>query len=273
VLPADTSMPRAFETVGHVAHLNLREEHEAFKTCIAQVILDKHANLRSVVNKTSEVADQFRVAPLELLAGEPSLQTQVRENGVVLSLDLRHVFWNSKLYTELCRLLAMLAAKHVVWDLFAGVGPLAVPAAKAGCQVVANDLNPHSYHYLLQNAESAQRSAARSDARITRTSPADRRVHASAGATDADRAVSRSPLHLECFNADAQKLLHRLHSAAEADRRKPCDHIVLNLPDSALEFIGENFAPRRSNKARARALVRGCTRSGPLELLLQTAMI
>lgn len=36
-------------------------------------------------------------------------------------------------------------------DMFAGVGPFAVPAGKAGCTVYANDLNPESYHWLKNN--------------------------------------------------------------------------------------------------------------------------
>jgi tRNA G37 N-methylase Trm5 len=39
----------------------------------------------------------------------------------------------------------------VVADVFAGVGPFALPAAKKGCGVLANDLNPESYKYLVQN--------------------------------------------------------------------------------------------------------------------------
>jgi 2-polyprenyl-3-methyl-5-hydroxy-6-metoxy-1,4-benzoquinol methylase len=38
-------------------------------------------------------------------------------------------------------------------DMFAGVGPFAVPAASKGCIVHANDLNPNSFKYLQQNAK------------------------------------------------------------------------------------------------------------------------
>jgi len=39
----------------------------------------------------------------------------------------------------------------VLYDVFAGVGPFTVPAAKKGCEVHANDLNPESVHWLQNN--------------------------------------------------------------------------------------------------------------------------
>lgn len=39
----------------------------------------------------------------------------------------------------------------MVADVFAGVGPFALPAGKKGCGVFANDLNPNSYKYLQVN--------------------------------------------------------------------------------------------------------------------------
>ena len=41
----------------------------------------------------------------------------------------------------------------VVADVFAGVGPFALPAAKKGCAVLANALNPESYKYLKINID------------------------------------------------------------------------------------------------------------------------
>jgi len=41
--------------------------------------------------------------------------------------------------------------EDIVADVFAGVGPFVVPAAKKGCAVFANDLNPNSVKYLKVN--------------------------------------------------------------------------------------------------------------------------
>jgi len=37
--------------------------------------------------------------------------------------------------------------------MFAGVGPFAIPAAKKGCVVHGNDLNPASYKYMVENSK------------------------------------------------------------------------------------------------------------------------
>lgn len=41
--------------------------------------------------------------------------------------------------------------EEVIADVFAGVGPFAIPAARKGCAVFANDLNPNSAKYLSKN--------------------------------------------------------------------------------------------------------------------------
>lgn len=44
-------MPSAYEMVGHIAHLNLRDEQLPWKYIIGQVLLDKNPPIKTVVNK------------------------------------------------------------------------------------------------------------------------------------------------------------------------------------------------------------------------------
>ena len=55
--------------------------------------------------------------------------------------------------TEHRRIVSLLDRDDVVYDMFAGIGPFAVPAAKKKCQVFANDLNPESYKWLVHNVK------------------------------------------------------------------------------------------------------------------------
>ncbi|CAI6012804.1 unnamed protein product [Closterium sp. NIES-65] len=111
--------------------------------------------IRTVVNKSGIIENEFRVPTLELIAGEGSsshLETSVRQHGATFHLDYARVYWNSRLEHEHKRLVDTFFKRgDVVVDMFAGVGPFAVPAAKAGCAVLANDLNPASVEYLRRN--------------------------------------------------------------------------------------------------------------------------
>lgn len=49
--------------------------------------------------------------------------------------------------------MSKLSKGDVLFDLFAGIGPFAIPAAKKKCSVFANDLNPESYRWLKSNAD------------------------------------------------------------------------------------------------------------------------
>ncbi len=53
--------------------------------------------------------------------------------------------------TEHKRIDSLLRRGDVVYDVFAGVGPFAVPAGRKRCIVFANDLNPESYKWMQHN--------------------------------------------------------------------------------------------------------------------------
>ena len=66
---------------------------------------------------------------LEVLAGDPNLgfEVIVKENGVNFKLDFAKVYWNPRLSTEHERLVNLVQKGDLVFDVFAGVGPFAVP--------------------------------------------------------------------------------------------------------------------------------------------------
>lgn len=109
--------------------------------------------VRTVVNKVGTITNKYRVPNFEVLAGVKNLVTEVKQHGATFKLDYGLVYWNSRLEREHLRLVSQFSAGEIVCDMFAGVGPFAIPAARKGCIVFANDLNPDSVHYLKVNAE------------------------------------------------------------------------------------------------------------------------
>lgn len=78
---------------------------------------------------------------------------QVKENGVAYEFDFSRVYWNPRLSTEHQRVVQLIKRGETVFDVFAGVGPFAIPAARSGAHVLANDLNPESYRWLQHNCK------------------------------------------------------------------------------------------------------------------------
>ncbi|PIN24835.1 tRNA (guanine(37)-N(1))-methyltransferase [Handroanthus impetiginosus] len=79
--------------------------------------------------------------------------TEVKQYGATFKLDYGLVYWNSRLEHEHLRLISKFKGGDIICDMFAGIGPFAIPAAQKGCQVYANDLNPDSVRYLKINAD------------------------------------------------------------------------------------------------------------------------
>jgi len=105
-----------------------------------------------VVNKVGTISNEFRVPEFEVLAGDPSLVTEIKQHGAIFRLDYGMVYWNSRLEGEHRRLFAQFKPGQIIVDMFAGIGPFAIPAAQQGCVVFANDLNPTSVKYLSLNS-------------------------------------------------------------------------------------------------------------------------
>ncbi|WPG97665.1 Hypothetical protein R9X50_00044500 [Acrodontium crateriforme] len=149
VLPEDDQgeIPSGFSQVGHVAHLNLRDEYLKYKYLIAEILVDKNPGVQTVINKIDDVGEEseFRTFKYEVLAGPDDLNVTISEENCIFKFDYSKVYWNSRLNTEHRRLVATFNEGEAVCDVMAGIGPFAVPAGKKKIFVWANDLNPDSF--------------------------------------------------------------------------------------------------------------------------------
>uniref|UniRef100_A0A7I4B948 tRNA (guanine(37)-N1)-methyltransferase n=1 Tax=Physcomitrium patens TaxID=3218 RepID=A0A7I4B948_PHYPA len=250
----------------HIAHLNLREDLLTYKKIIAEVILDKNPKLKTVVNKVGTITNEFRVPEFEILAGEPSLVTEIKQHGATFRLDYGMVYWNSRLEGEHKRLFAQFKPGQVIVDMFAGIGPFAIPAAQQGCAVYANDLNPTSVKFLKLNSDinkvGESIKAFNLDARefmrklvteeegcvgeiasstliaensLNGTRIPSSKENSSSLTEGSDMPSSKKPEERKAKKAKVSEVVKM--KISDVKPWEHFDHVVMNLPASALEFL------------------------------------
>jgi len=105
----------------------------------------------TVVNKLDIIHSVYRNFQMEVIAGEENFTVTQPHLDCTFTFDFSKVYWNTRLETEHRRLVEGFKVGEAVCDVFAGVGPFAVPAGRRKCFVLANDLNPDSYGSMTGN--------------------------------------------------------------------------------------------------------------------------
>lgn len=67
--------------------------------------MDKNSKLKTIVNKTEAISNEYRTPTLEVIAGTHNLETEQNEGFCRFMLNYEKVYWNSKLNNERSRLL------------------------------------------------------------------------------------------------------------------------------------------------------------------------
>ncbi|MFW6320985.1 MAG: class I SAM-dependent methyltransferase [Halohasta sp.] len=156
--PADVlGFEPSLERLGDVVILDEDDPDRAAE--IAAAVLESDLPVRSVLNRASKIKGELRVRDWELLAVDADAETDLaptetvhREYGHEFLVDLAAVYFSPRLATERHRVVEGIEPGERVLDMFAGVGPFAVPAATRGADVVAVDLNETAIEYLRENA-------------------------------------------------------------------------------------------------------------------------
>ena len=148
----------SLERLGDVVIVDEDDSERAAE--IADAVMESDLPARSVLNRASKIKGELRVRDWELLAEREAgdtdrspTETVHREYGHEFLVDLAAVYFSPRLATERHRVVEQVQPGERVLDMFAGVGPFAIPAASQGAEVVAVDLNDTAIDYLHENAE------------------------------------------------------------------------------------------------------------------------
>ena len=146
-------IPKRYKIVGDVILIKIPKELEEYKKLVGETLLKVHRRCKSVWRDLGKEG-MIRKPKVELIAGEGS-ETIHRENCCLFKLDVTKVMFSVGNQGERMRVVKLVGEDEIVVDMFAGIGYFTIPIAvhTKAKRIYAIEINPDSYHYLLENVE------------------------------------------------------------------------------------------------------------------------
>ncbi len=141
-------LPKTYKVLGDVILVKLRDDILDYAETIGKALLEINPHCKSVWLDRGK-RGMLRKPDVELIAGEGG-ETIHREGGCIYKFDVSRVMFSPGNQAERIRMGRIVREGEVVVDMFAGIGYFTVPMAKKA-KVYAVEINPDSYHYLLEN--------------------------------------------------------------------------------------------------------------------------
>jgi len=128
-------IPSGYDIIGSrekaVAIVEIQSELKKNQKKIAESILKRHKNVKSVLMKTSERKGIFRLRKFKLLMGERDTEVIHVESGCRFKLNPRKVYFSVREGTERLRISKMVKPEENILVMFGGVGPYPIIVFKS----------------------------------------------------------------------------------------------------------------------------------------------
>jgi len=146
-------MYKSYDIVGDIAVIRIPDSLKNRKGLIAEAVMQTHKHVKTVLQQTSPVSNEFRLRKLEWVSGERKTETFYKEYGCVFKVDLEECYFSPRLSYERMRIAKQVKPGEVVVNMFAGVGCYSILIAKhsQASRIYSIDLNPDAIQYMLEN--------------------------------------------------------------------------------------------------------------------------
>jgi len=143
----------SYDVVGDIAVVIIPPGLAAREPLIGAAILASNRNIRVVAKRSAHYGGEFRTLPLTIIAGEDRTETEVREFGIRLRMDVREVYFSVRSGGERRRIASLVQPGENVLVLFSGIGPypLMISRYSLAEKIVGVEKNPVAHEYGLLN--------------------------------------------------------------------------------------------------------------------------
>jgi tRNA (guanine37-N1)-methyltransferase len=145
-------LPRAYDSVGDIAVLEIPEEMSALSERIGEAFLEVHSSFSTVLGKIGAISGTTRIRDYKLLAGQNKTDTIHIEYGCKIRVDLAKAYFSPRLLEEHNQVANQVVDGETILDMFTGVGPFALHIAKLrAARILAVDINPAAISLLKES--------------------------------------------------------------------------------------------------------------------------
>ena len=150
-----TNISTAFDIIGNkekaVAIVEIPDSLKKHKRLIAEAIMKKHKNIKTVLEKKSPRKGLFRIRSYRVVLGDRNTEAVHKESGCFFKLDPRKVYFSTREGTERIRVCELVNKNERIMVFFAGIGAFPIIIAKKGCEVYGIEVNPKAVAYFKEN--------------------------------------------------------------------------------------------------------------------------
>ena len=143
----------AFDIIGDIAIFRLPPFSVAKAANVAEAIMNRHNNVKTVFIQTGAVTGDFRLRSLKYVAGEKSTRTIHKEHGCSFAVDVESCYFSPRLLNERMRIAKLVQPSEVIVNMFAGVGCFSIIIARYAQaeKVFSIDMNPIAVKFMKEN--------------------------------------------------------------------------------------------------------------------------
>jgi tRNA (guanine37-N1)-methyltransferase len=147
------SLNKSYDIIGDIAVIRMPKILNDKSDLIAETILETQNHIKTVLNQSGPVSENYRIRKLDWIAGEKKTETIHKEFGCLFKVDLAKCYFSPRLSYERMRIAGQVSPGEVMVNMFAGVGCYSILISKHTKvkKVFSIDINPSAIHYMREN--------------------------------------------------------------------------------------------------------------------------